>query len=148
MQNLWWDLHCLDQCPGDGLRICLSSRVPVALMMVCSAVPVPLLRAEGRLLNQALTSEHHTGLTCLCLYPCASAAKSCCRSLGPAHGHSSKCVMAGCCRGRSPQVSVPSQQGRMLHRDDELPLWVVTPAEGLTICQPNKPKLSIQTSHL
>lgn len=45
-------------------------------------------------------------------------------------------------------MSVPARRGRMLHGDDELPPWVATPAEGLTTCQPNKPKLSIQTSHL
>lgn len=58
-----------------------------SLMTICPAVPTPLLRVGGRLLNPALASEHRTRLTRLCLYPQASMASGCCRSPGPAHGH-------------------------------------------------------------
>lgn len=64
-----------------------------SLMTICPAVPTPLWRVGGRLLNQALTSEHHTQLMLLCLYPCTSVAGGCCRSPGPSRGHLAVCVM-------------------------------------------------------
>lgn len=73
-----------------------------SLMTICPAVPTPLLRVGGRLLNQAFASEHHTRLTRLCLYPCASVAGGCCRSPGPAHGHPAMCVTSGVLQRTDP----------------------------------------------